>query len=243
MADSHTKSFFGQNSGLIIKSPSKLEPYIFLTCFNRKEDGTWEKASKNEGKTVRLSIEEIICILEVSNRRSQNWRGYHVFKEEKTEIYVGWESETREILRFKIGNYKKKLKFPNTKFLVKLLEHILDEKIEFATSGTFEPKNQREKTVESEYSVFSEHIKAKDGLHVIETTEYEVSKDRMEINAKIKVESEKALLIVLDTGNEFWVPKSTLHSNYNPNDKVNFQKLIVDKWIIDKNIIQIFDKE
>jgi len=243
MADFHTKSFFGQKSGIIVNSPSKLEPYIFLRCINRKEDGTWEKPSKNEGKTVRLSIEEIICILEVLNRKSQNWRGYHVFKDEKTEIYVGWESEAREVLRFKIGNYKKKLKFPNTKFLVKLLEHILDEKIEFATSGTFEPKNQREKTVESEYSVFSEHIKAKDGLHVIETTEYDASKIRMEINVKIKLESEIALLIALDTGNEFWVPKSTIHNNYDANDKANFQKLLVDKWIIDKNMIQIFDKE
>ena len=123
-----------------------------------------------------------------------------------------------------------------------LFLHILDEKIEFATSGTFETKDRREKIVESEYSVFSEHIKAKDGLHVIETTEYDLTKDRMEINAKIKAESKKALLIVLDTGNEFWVPKSTVHSNYNVNDKENFQKLLVDKWIIDKNIIQIFDK-
>lgn len=243
MVDSHTKSFFGQNSGIIINSPSKLVPHIFLTCINRKEDGTWEKPSKNEGKTVRLSIEEIICILEVLNRRSQNWRGYHVFKEEKTEIFVGWESENRDILKFKIGNYKKKLQFPNTIFLVKLLEHILDEKIEFATSGTYETKDRREKIDESEYSVFSEHIKAKDGLHVIETTEYDASKDRMEINAKIKVESEKALLIALDTGNEFWVPKSTIHNDYDTNDKANFQKLLVDRWIIDKNMIQIFDKE
>ena len=65
----------------------------------------------------------------------------------------------------------------------------------------------------------------------------------MEINARIKVESEKALLIALDTGNEFWIPKSTIHNNYDANDKVNFQNLLVEKWIIDKNIIQIFDKE
>jgi len=243
MADFHTKSFFGQNSGIIIKSPAKSVPYIFLTCINKKEDGTWEKPSKNEGKTIRLSLEEIICILEVLNRKSQNWRGYHVFKDEKTEIFVGWHSEAREVLKFKIGNYKKKLKFPNTNFLIKLLEHILDEKIEFATSGIFETKVGREKKVEGEYSVFSEHIKAKDGLQVVETTEYELSKERMEINVKIKIESPKALLISLDTGNEFWVPKSTVHSQYDVNNKENYQKLLIDKWIIDKNIYQIFDKE
>jgi len=188
-------------------------------------------------------LEEIICIQEVLNRRSQNWRGYHVFKDEKTEIFVGWNSEAREVLKFTIGNYKKKLKFPNTNFLTKLLGHILDEKIEFATTGTFEPKIKKEKMKDANYSVFSEQITAKNGLQVVETTEFELSKDRIEINVKIKVESPKALLITLDTGNEFWIPKSTVHNEYDVNDKENFQQLIVDRWIIDKNIYQIFDRE
>jgi hypothetical protein len=243
MTDTHSKSFFGQKTGIIVNSPAKNVPYIFLRCLNRKEDGTWEKPSQSEGKTVRLSLEEIICIQEVLDKRSQNWRGYHVFKDEKTEIYVGWESEAREALRFKIGNYSKKLRFPNTTFLTKLLEHILDEKIEFATSGTLEAKDRKEKIKDAEYSVFSEHITARNGLQVVETTEYELSKERVEINAKIKVESVKALLIVLDTGNEFWVPKSTVHSQYEVNNKNNFQNLLVDKWIIDKNIYQIFNKD
>ena len=97
MADSHSKSFFGQNTGLIISSPAKNIPYIFIRCLNRKEDGTWEKPSQSEGKTIRLSLEEIICIQEVLNRRSQNWRGYHVFRDEKTEIFVGWESEAAKM--------------------------------------------------------------------------------------------------------------------------------------------------
>ena len=243
MADTHSKSFFGQKTGIIVSSPAKNVPHIFLSCLNRKADGSWEKPSQKEGKTVRLSLEEIICIQEVLNRRSQNWRGYHVFKDEKTEIFVGWDSKAREVLKFKIGNYKKTLKFPNTNFLTKLLGHILDEKIEFATSGTFEPKIKKEKITDANYSVFSEHITAKNGLQVVETTEYELSKDRIEINAKIKVESPKALLITLDTGNEFWIPKSTVHNEYNVNDKENFQTLQMDKWIIDKNIYQIFDKE
>jgi hypothetical protein len=121
-----------------------------------------------------------------------------------------------------------------------LLEHILTEKIEFATSGTFESKT--EKIERKDYGVFSEHITARDGLQVVETTEYGVDKEVMEINGKIKVESPKAILIMLDTGNEFWIPKSTVHNNYNARDKENYQKLIVDKWIIEKYIIGIFDK-
>lgn len=235
MVDFHTKTFYGQNTALTIDSPSKITPHIFMSCINRNKDGSWEKT-----KTVKLSIEEIICILEVLKRKSANWRGYHVFKDYNTEIYVGWESEAREVLKIKVGEYKKKLRFPNTNFLTLLLGHLLKEKIEFATSGTFETKGK--KVEERDYGVFTEHITARDGLQVVETTEYGVDKEVMEILAKIKVESPKALLITLDTGNEFWIPKSTVHNNYNARDKENYQKLIVDKWIIEKNIIGIFDK-
>ncbi|MFW9770883.1 MAG: hypothetical protein ACFFEO_01765 [Candidatus Thorarchaeota archaeon] len=238
MADFHTKTFYGQKSSMTLTSPTKMVPYIFLSCINRKSDGTWESSSKGEGKTVKISIEEIICILEVLNRRSANWRGYHVFKDRQTEIYVGWEDETRQILTIKVGNYTKKLRFPNLNLMTLLLEHLLSEKIEFATSGTFESKEKEEKIdAESEYSLFSEHITARDGLQVVETTEYGVSVETVEVNAKLKVESPKALLITFETGEEFWIPKSTIHSDYDVESKEKYQTFIVDKWIIEKNKI------
>ncbi|MFX1568896.1 MAG: hypothetical protein ACFFCV_11090 [Promethearchaeota archaeon] len=239
MADFHTKTFYGQKTSVRVTSPSKQVPYIFLTCTKRKNDGSWEKSSEGEGKTVRLSIEEIICIIEVLNRRSANWRGYHIFKDRKTEIYVGWEDDSRQFLRVKIGEYNKRLRFPNLNFLTLMLDHILSEKIEFATSGTFEAKSiEKEETdEESEYGVFSEHITARDGLHIVETTEFSVSRDTVEIEAKIKVESPKALLINLESGEEFWIPKSTVHSEYDVKEKEKFQKFFVDKWIIEKNKI------
>ncbi|MBY8984729.1 MAG: hypothetical protein KGD65_06670 [Candidatus Lokiarchaeota archaeon] len=237
MADFHTKTFYGQKTSLLISSPAKIVPYIFLSCINRKDDGTWEKTAKGEGKTVKLSIEEIICILEVLYRRSANWRGYHVFKERKTEIYAGWEDEKRLVLLIKIGEYMKKLRFPNLNFFTLLLEHLLSEKIEFATSGTFESKTKGKQEVddEEEYGVFAEHITARDGLHIVETTEYNTSIDTIEIKAKIKVESPKALMIILNSGEEFWIPKSTIHSSYDINNKEEQQKLVVDNWIIEKN--------
>ncbi|MHA2008430.1 MAG: hypothetical protein ACW99L_07775 [Promethearchaeota archaeon] len=209
-----------------------------MSCINRKDDGAWEKTTKGEGKTVRISIEEIICILEVLHRRSANWRGYHVFKDRKTEIYVGWESESRQVLRVKIGDYIKKLRFPNLNFLTLMLEHILSEKIEFATSGTFEAKGKEKEELddETEYGVFAEHITARDGLHIVETTEYGASIDRVEIKAKIKVESPKALLIALESDEEFWIPKSTIHNEYNLRNK-DLQEFTIDKWIIEKNKI------
>jgi hypothetical protein len=213
-------------------------PYVFLSCINRKDDGTWEKTTKGEGKTVRISIEEIICIIEVLHRRSANWRGYHVFKDRKTEIYVGWEDESHQVLRVKIGDYIKKLRFPNLNFLTLMLEHILSEKIEFATSGTFEAKGKEKEELdeEVEYGVFAEHITARDGLHIVETTEYGASMDRVIIKAKIKVESPKALLIILESDEEFWIPKSTIHNEYDVKSR-ELQKFNVDKWIIEKHKI------
>jgi len=237
MADFHTKTFYGQKSSLMISSPAKMVPYIFLSCISRRNDGTWERPVKGEGKTVKLSIEEIICILEVLHRRSANWRGYHVFKDRKTEIYTGWEDENRHVLLIKIGDYMKKLRFPNLNFLTLLLEHLLSEKIEFATSGTFESKTKEKKDVddEAEYGVFAEHITARDGLHIVETTEYNTSIDTVDIKAKIKVESPKALLITLESGEEYWIPKSTVHSVYDVNNKDILQRFVVDKWIIEKH--------
>ena len=230
MTDYHTKTFFGQKSSISLTSPSKSVSFIFLSIFNRKEDGTWERTSKGEGKTVKITIEEIICILEVLHKNSANWRGFHVFKERKTE--------SREVIQTKIGDYVKKLRFPNLNFLTLMLEHILDEKIEFATSGITEKKSKDADVHEEvEYGVFSEHILARDGLQVVETTEFGISKETIEIKAKIKVESPKALLITLESDKEFWIPKSTIHSKYDLENKKKLQTLIVDKWIIEKQRI------
>jgi len=238
MTDYHTKTFYGQQSSITLTSPSKSEPYVFLSCINRKEDGTWEKTSEGEGKTVKITIEEIICILEVLRKKSANWRGFHIFKERKTEIYVGWEKESREVIQIKIGEYIKKIRFPNLNFFTLMLSHILGEKIEFATSGKSDKKSDdRNIHGEGEYGVFSEHIIARDGLQVVETTEFGVSIDTIEIKAKVKVESPKALLITLESDKEFWIPKSTIHSKYDVENKKKWQIFIVDKWIIDKQRI------
>ena len=238
MTDYHIKTFYGQKSSITLTSPSKSAPYIFLSCINRKEDGTWERTVEGEGKTVKISIEEIICILEVLLKKSANWRGFHVFKERKTEIYVGWEKESREVIQIKIGEYLKKLRFPNLNFFTLMLEHILSEKIEFATSGTTEKKSKDRDVHEvGEYVVFSEHILARDGLQVVETTVFGVSEETIEIKAIIKVESPKALLITLESDKEFWIPKSTIHNKYDVKNKKKLQTLNVDKWIIEKQRI------
>jgi hypothetical protein len=73
----------------------------------------------------------------------QNWRGYHIYKQESTEIHLYWKDKAKSICVFEIGSYKKEFKFPDTKLFTLLLNHILFEKIEFATSGsaTLKPIN------------------------------------------------------------------------------------------------------
>jgi len=235
MTDFHSKTFYGNKTSIQITSPSKDVPCISLSCFNRKEDGSWEKIQDGEGRTVKLSIEEIICILEVLNKRSAIWRGYHIFKDVRTQVQVGWQDESREVLIIQLGSYKKKLRFPNVNFLKMLLDHLLIEKIEFATSLTAKSKEKGKIFQEfEEYSLFTENITSRDGLRVVETTEYSPISEVMEISAKIKAESPKALLISFDD-QEFWVPKSTIHSGYDANDKKTVQKFIIDQWIIERN--------
>jgi len=145
MADIHKKSFWGNNTAIILESPGKNIPYIFLTCIKKKENGDWEKFSKKEGKTIKINITEIICILEVLEQRIDNWRGYHIFNQESTEIFVYWKDPSKSISTFEIGSYNIDLKFPDNKLLTLLLNHILSEKIEFATNELINDRDFKRK--------------------------------------------------------------------------------------------------
>ena len=67
MADTHNHIFFGQNTGLIISSSSKFDPYLYFRCIKKKTDGKWEKPSLGEGKVIKFTLEELILILKVLN--------------------------------------------------------------------------------------------------------------------------------------------------------------------------------
>ena len=140
MTEIHKMSFWADKTGFIIESSSRNLPYIFFTCLRKKENGEWEKPSKKEGKIIKINLKEIICILEVLQKNLEEWRGYHIFKQERTEIYTHWKDKAKTVFNFEIAEYDVNLKFPDTKLLALLLDHILLEKIEYATSGTLESK-------------------------------------------------------------------------------------------------------
>ena len=50
----------------------------------------------------------------------------------------------------------------------------------------------------------------------------------------IQGETEKALLINFNSGKELWIPKSTIHGEYNPRKDVK-QEFLINNWILKKN--------
>jgi len=134
MSDAHIKSFFGQNTGIIFKSTSKYKPFIYIQCIKKNGKGKWEKPSNQEGKTVKFALEEIIMILQVLNRQSQNWCASHIYRDKKTKLTFSWEDEETKNLWINIGNYSKILNFAQVELLRLLLIHLVEEKIIFSTS-------------------------------------------------------------------------------------------------------------
>ena len=129
MANSHSKSFFGQNTGLIIYSPSREEPFIYIRCIKRKPDGIWEKPTSGEGKVIKCTLDEMVMILQVLNCVILNWQSFHTYKDIKTSISFSWDEENPKVLWINIGKYSKMLNFAQSEILKLLISHILKEKI------------------------------------------------------------------------------------------------------------------
>lgn len=253
MTDIHNKSFFGQKVGMILSSRSKTDPFIFLKFLKKKANNEWEKPSKGEGKTIKISIEEMITILSVLYRKLPKWSGFHSFKEEKTSINMNWD-EKNELLWIRVDEYAKSLKFPQTEFLKLLIEHLIIEKISFATSGntTFNKKESSAKNSENylesfESESFFENINnfsnIKDKKDIIERYTNNVQNSKIKnnskqiIKARIKKLTDKAVLLIFGNGSEVWFPKSTIHCEFDPKQNSYQQEFLLDSWILEKNHI------
>ncbi len=260
MTDNHSQSFFGQTTGMILNSPSKTDPFIFLRCIKKKQNGIWEKPSLGEGKAIRFSLEEIVMILQVLEGKTRSWSSYHKYKEINTQISVNWEANSQDKLWICIGNYKKMFSFSQVELLRLLLKHILEEKIEFATGSNksqanfnnnndnkinYNNHNNRSGNVKPEELVIHEEIET--GGDNVDMLFIEESKKRTsnsndngnkkrKLTGSIKAETAKALLIMLPSGRELWFPKTTISSQYNPEKEIE-QIFLIDQWILEKNDI------
>ena len=234
MVDKHSQSFFGQSTGLTLLSSSKSDSFIFFKCIKKKADGSWEKPSLGEGKTIKCNLDEIVMILDVLQRNCDSWSSYHNFKDVKTQISFKWEDGAKKKLLIYIGNYSKMLNFSQTEIFRLLLKHILEEKIEFATISKMPsgkavvsgPKNNEQRDQDNNAIV----------LPVVKESIENNENDASQINGVIEGETEKALLIQFNNDKEIWIPKSVIRSNYDSSNDIS-QNFIIDNWILKKNNI------
>lgn len=272
MANSHTQNFFGQKTGYIFSTNSKEETFIYIRCLKKKDNGEWEKF--NESKTIKLSLLEIISLLDVLYKKRKIWNTFHSFNDIKTPISFTWDENDVDLLWINIDNYSRPLKYPETELLKRLIEHIVNEKIEYST---IIKEFKKDTKIEEQYIEQVDSNQIKDNqinknhnynngdLKIQEkqnnkhnkqnnidkkqdikpksenlrkhqkNTEYlnkENKEEYKKIAGKIKINREKALLVVLDNNEEIWLPKSIIINNYDENN--NLQNFIVKKWIFEK---------
>ncbi|TXT61771.1 MAG: hypothetical protein BAJALOKI2v1_10041 [Promethearchaeota archaeon] len=208
MVNTHNKTFFGINSALLIRSDSKKNPYIFLKAFKKKQDESWEKPSAGEGKTIKISLEEMINLIHVLNQDRSSWTTQHDFQERQTEIVFEWIPE--EVLNLQMDQYSIQLEKVQVELLQMLLEHILEEKIINATST--------ESIAEREFPS-------------------DTQEGKTEIEGTIEGSTEKALLIKLGEGREVWIPKSTIHNDFEMQKEVR-QNFLIDNWVLNRKDIK-----
>jgi len=257
MVNSHRYSFFGKKTGIIVSSMSRSELFIMLTCIREKPDGSWEKPSHNEGKIIRLSLEEMVEILRVLNHEAKGWNTVHKYKDEATKIEFRWKDETHSALYINIGSYPKMLGYSQTEVLRLLLKHMIKEKIVHATvppkvnsevsdnhdqsSLEHDPPANNKKISKHSPKITRKKQPAQEKtpqntpeVVVEEVIQKESETDSTLIEGSFMAETPKAVLIGLEPDKSVWFPKSTIHSPYEK-EKFQIQQFMIDTWVLKKN--------
>ena len=185
----------------------------------------------SEGKIVRLTIEEIIQVIDVFSNKT-SWNTVHKYKEKSTRIAINWDKDNQGYW-INVGPYSRIIKFPQSEFLRRLLKHLMLEKIEFATSGEVQEKPP---TIILESS--NEISRVEEIKEVAEQKEKPIvkkeQKDMAMVSARVKKHTDKALLLVFENGLEAWVPRSTIHNECDENESENVQHFLIDTWLLKK---------
>ncbi len=131
----HRYSFFGQKTAMIFQSGDWSEPWMFLTFIKKREGGAWEKLA--EGKTVKLSLPEIVALKSVVSGEKPEWKTFHKSNGTGTPISARIESNKEDrgspTVLINAGDYLRPVNYPETVILEKLLAHVFEEKIAHAT--------------------------------------------------------------------------------------------------------------
>lgn len=234
MVDSHNQSFFGQNTGLFVQSSSKDEQFIFLKLIKKKPDGSWEKLTNKEGIAIKCGLEEIIMILDVLQKNREKWATVHEYNEDKKSISLNWDKDDR--LWIHVDNYTKQLVFPQTELFKMLLEHILQEKIEFSTVSSVSNETVQETTPNKTSSLSGDVNSSFKNEDLKIVKERNIDEDITQIQGKVKKETDAALYIEFSPEKELWVAKSKIRSTFDSQNE-GFQEFSIDSWILRKNKI------
>ena len=161
------------------------------------------------------------------------WSTYHAYKESNTQITFKWKDSAQNELYITIDEYNKMLNRSQAEIMRRLLEHILEEKIECATifkpKSNLAPKGQ----IEEKESVVKSIPKISEKPIPKELVEQQ---EHASIQAEITAKTQKALNLKFTEGKEKWIPRSTIHSSYDE-DSFDQQKFIIDTWVLKKNSI------
>lgn len=249
MTDQHNQNFFGQKTGLIVSSNLREEPFIFIRCLKKKKDGEWQKFE--ESKVIKLSLLEIVAISDVLNGKRKIWNTFHSFNESKTPISFAWDEHDSDLLWINIDEYSRPLNYPETELMKRLIDHILEEKICYSTVKS--EKNMKE-IDEKANNIKEEDIQNKKENRLDEKNKKNLTKNNefhknynnqinnyakdseetiANIRGKIKMVRDKAILIVMDSDEEIWLPKSTITNEFDEKS-TNLQNFLVKRWILEK---------
>ena len=208
MSDFHLKVFYGQSADLVVESKSKYDEFVYFHLVNKN-------IKENNKIDIKYTLEEIALILCVLRKDLFTWKSYY---QEDMNVSFEWEDKNSQILWIHAASYSKTLYLGQIEVLKLLLTHLLDEKVIFATC-----KN----TIDSEYS--SEDLINQDNY-----LEFSRVETINKVEGRIVNQTDKAILINFIDNYEIWIPKSTIHSYFNPK-KSSLQSFMIENWILKKN--------
>ena len=218
---------------MILNSNSKSDPFIYFTFIKKKDEQNWEKPSNGEGKSIKLSLDEIAMIRRLLKKTVKSWKGFHSYEGTKTSIELNWTGEDE--LQIKVDQYSKQIKAGQIDILRILFKHLLNEKVEFSTEfkslNEFKGSNNSEKLVKA---AETRSIPPKKNPLPKKISDTAKQSEILGISGIIEKSSEKALQIKLESGELKWFPKSKIHSEFDPVSQ-ELQLFQIESWILKKN--------
>ena len=242
MVEYHNKAFFGSKVGMFFDSSSWTNQFFFLRFIKKRSNGTWEKPSKGEGKSIKFSLEEMVYILRVLNKEVSSWKTFHKFEEIQTPISFERDKNNQDNFHVNGGDYHKMLNYAEITVFKALLEHVFEEKIAKSTVNSknngvkklvgVETRAQKPKLTISEEIQGKSLPESKIAFPKVEKVNLE--NETATVEGICEGKTEKALLILFDSGKQIWIPKSTIRSEFDP-ESSGMQNFTIDTWVLKKN--------